>query len=139
MTTPNENDTKGAPNGDDHDAKFDPRPKWPFWIEISGRFRRNAQRGREYQVAAPSAGIAMFAPYRWEKGTELGLCRQRRPRRRTRAVLLAVVVGGMDYRMWGKATAAVLLRRQGIHCLPEHHRAHAGDAGDPVAGVKKTI
>ena len=54
----------------------------------------------------------MFAPYRWEKGTELGLCRQRRPRRRTRAVLLAVVVGGMDYRMWGKATAAVLLRRQ---------------------------
>ena len=42
MTTPNENDIKGAPNGDDHDAKFDPRPKWPFWIGISGRFRRNA-------------------------------------------------------------------------------------------------
>ena len=36
------NDIKGAPNGDDHDAKFDPRPKWPFWIGISGRFRRNA-------------------------------------------------------------------------------------------------
>ena len=45
MTTPNENDIKGAPNGDDHDAKFDPRPKWPFWIGISGRFRRNAQLG----------------------------------------------------------------------------------------------
>ena len=43
LTTPNENDIKGAPNGDDHDAKFDTRPKWPFWIGISGRFRRNAQ------------------------------------------------------------------------------------------------
>ena len=29
LTTPNENYIKGAPNGDDHDAKFDPRLKWP--------------------------------------------------------------------------------------------------------------
>ena len=42
LTTPNENEIKGAPNGDDHDANFDPRPKWPLWIGISGRFRRNA-------------------------------------------------------------------------------------------------
>ena len=37
LTTQNENDIKGAPNGDHHDAKFDLRPKWPFWIGISGR------------------------------------------------------------------------------------------------------
>ena len=43
LTTQNENDIKGAPNGNHHDAKFDLRPKWPFWIGISGRFRRNAQ------------------------------------------------------------------------------------------------
>ena len=43
LTSQNENDIKGAPNGDHHDAKFDLRPKWPFWIGISGRFRRNAQ------------------------------------------------------------------------------------------------
>ena len=27
----------------------------------------------------------------------------------------------------------------GIHCLLEHYRAHAGDAGGPVAGEKKTV
>ena len=52
MTTPNDNDIKGAPNGDDYDAKFDPRPKWPFWIGISGRFRRNAQVERRYWDSA---------------------------------------------------------------------------------------
>ena len=39
LTTPNENDIKGAPNGDDHDAKFDPRPKWPFCLGIGGRIK----------------------------------------------------------------------------------------------------
>ena len=43
LTTPNENDSKGEPNGDDHDAKFDPRPKGPLCIGTGGRFRRNAQ------------------------------------------------------------------------------------------------
>ena len=40
------NDIKGTPNGDDHDAQFDPRPKWPFWIGTGGRF--------------PSESVAVF-------------------------------------------------------------------------------
>ena len=38
LTTPNENDIKGTPNGDDHDAKFHPWPKWRFCIGTGGRF-----------------------------------------------------------------------------------------------------
>ena len=38
MTIQSKNDIKGTPNGDDHDAQFDPRPKWPFWIGTGGRF-----------------------------------------------------------------------------------------------------
>jgi len=46
LTTHNGNDIKGAPNGDDHDAIFDTRPKWPFWIGTGGRF--------------PSESVAVF-------------------------------------------------------------------------------
>ena len=49
LTTPNENDIKGAPNGDDHDAKFDPRPKWPFWIGLN----RNLPAGSAYRTNIP--------------------------------------------------------------------------------------
>ena len=38
MTTPNENDIKGAPNGDDHDAKFDPRQSGRFGLESVAAF-----------------------------------------------------------------------------------------------------
>ena len=38
MTIQSKNDIKGTPNGDDHDAQFDPRPKWPFWTGTGGRF-----------------------------------------------------------------------------------------------------
>ena len=38
LTIQSKNDIKGTPNGDDHDAQFDPRPKWPFWIGTGGRF-----------------------------------------------------------------------------------------------------
>ena len=37
-TRQKENDIKGSPNGDDHAAVIDPRPKWPLWIGTGGRF-----------------------------------------------------------------------------------------------------
>ena len=42
------NNIKGTLNGDDHEAKFDPRLKWPFWIGISCRFHRNAHLGGKF-------------------------------------------------------------------------------------------
>ena len=33
-----EKDLEGILIHDDHDAQFDPRPKWPFWIGTGGRF-----------------------------------------------------------------------------------------------------
>ena len=38
LTTPNENDIKGGPNGDDHDAKFDPRQSRRFGLESVAAF-----------------------------------------------------------------------------------------------------
>ena len=38
LTTQNRNDIKGSPNGDEYDAIFDLRLKWPFWIGTGGRF-----------------------------------------------------------------------------------------------------
>ena len=52
MTIQSKNDIKGTPNGDDHDAQFDPRPKWPFWIGTGGRF--------------PSESVAAFIGTRGE-------------------------------------------------------------------------
>ncbi|MCZ6763703.1 MAG: hypothetical protein O7C63_02080, partial [Alphaproteobacteria bacterium] len=46
MTRQTENDIKGSPNGDDHAAQIEPRPKWPFWIGTGGRF--------------PSESVAVF-------------------------------------------------------------------------------
>ena len=61
MTIQSKNDIKGTPNGDDHDAQFDPRPKWPFWIGTGGRFPSES--------VAAFIGMRTFTKKRESNGT----------------------------------------------------------------------